>query len=105
MNAPPISSEAGPSRLGSVTPTLVPSDLPMNRDPTESRALALQVYKEVWDEFNKWKVENCEQQLLLLQKPLPPPAAAEDALLEASNLRDGGEPGEVEIIYICESED
>ena len=83
----------------------MPSDLPMSRDPAESRALALKVYKEVWDEFNKWKVENCEQQLLLLQKPLPPPAAVEDALLEASNLREGGEPGEVEIIYVCESED
>src|SRR6266702_11697 len=98
------SSEAGPSSSGSQTPTLMPPDPPMSRDPDESRALTFRVYKEVWDEFNKWKVENCEQQLLLLQKPLPPPAAAEDALLEASNLREG-EPGEVEIIYLCESED
>ncbi|KAH9164585.1 hypothetical protein EDB89DRAFT_2077985 [Lactarius sanguifluus] len=82
----------------------MPPDPPTNRDPDESRALAFQVYKEVWDEFNKWKQENCKQQLLLLQKPLPPPTAAEDALLEASNLRDG-EPGEVEIIYLCDSED
>src|SRR6266702_568251 len=98
------SSEAGPSSSGSQTPTLMPPDPPMSRDPDESRALTFRVYKEVWDEFNKWKVENCEQQLLLLQKPLPPPAAAEDALLEASNLREG-EPGEVEIIYLCESDD
>ncbi|KAI9444047.1 hypothetical protein H4582DRAFT_2190030 [Lactarius indigo] len=82
----------------------MPPDSPPGRDPDESRALAFQVYKEVWDEFNKWKVENCKQQLLLLQKPLPPPTAAEDALLETSNLRDG-EPGEVEIIYLCDSED
>ncbi|KAH9059795.1 hypothetical protein EDB87DRAFT_1562822 [Lactarius vividus] len=75
-----------------------------SRDPEENRALGFQVYKEVWDEFNKWKPENCKQQLLLLQKPLPPPAVVEDALLEASNLRDG-EPGEVEIIYLCDSED
>ncbi|KAH9025966.1 hypothetical protein EDB85DRAFT_1981141 [Lactarius pseudohatsudake] len=96
------SIEAGPSSSGSQTP--IPPDPPTNRDPDESRALAFQVYKEVWDEFNKWKQENCKQQLLLLQKPLPPPAAAEDALLEASNLRDG-EPGEVELIYLCDSED
>ncbi|KAF8268570.1 hypothetical protein EI94DRAFT_1800296 [Lactarius quietus] len=83
----------------------MPSDLPINCEHEEDRALALRVYKEVWDEFNKWKVENCEQQLLLLQKPLPPATAAEDALLEESNLREGGEPGEVEVIYICESED
>jgi hypothetical protein len=105
MNTPRASSEAGPSRSESLTPTLIPPDLPISRDPDESRALTLQVYKEVWDEFNKWKVEYCKQRLLLLQKPLPPPAAAETALLEASNLRDGGEPGEVEIIYICDSED
>ncbi|KAH9164584.1 hypothetical protein EDB89DRAFT_2016838 [Lactarius sanguifluus] len=103
MNTLRTSSEAGPSSYGSQTPTPMPH-LPTSRDPEESRALALQVYKEVWDEFNKWKQENCKQQLLLLQKPLPPPAAAEDALLEASNLRDG-EPGEVEIIYLCDSED
>ncbi|KAF8273078.1 hypothetical protein EI94DRAFT_1783169 [Lactarius quietus] len=101
MNSP---SEAGPSSSGSLTPTLVPSDIPMNHDPDESRALTFRVYKEVWDEFSKWKSENCEQQLLLLQKPLPPPAVVEDALLEASNVHDG-EPGEVEIIYLCESDD
>ena len=105
MNTPRASSEAGPSRSESLTPTLMPSDLPISRDPDESRALALQVYKEVWDEFNKWKVEYCKQRLLLLQKPLPPPAATETALLEVANLRDGGVPGEVEIIYICDSED
>ena len=104
MDTPPASSEAGPSRSGSPTPTLMPSEEPMSRDPKEIRALSFQVYKEVWDEFNKWKVENSDQQLLLLQRPLPPPGAAEDALLEAFDLRDG-EPGEVEIIYLCESED
>ncbi|KAI9444046.1 hypothetical protein H4582DRAFT_2095391 [Lactarius indigo] len=104
MNTLRTPSEAGPSSSRSQTPTPMPPDLSLTRDPDESRALAFQVYKEVWDEFNKWKVENCKQQLLLLQKPLPPPAAAEDALLEVSNLRDG-EPGEVEIIYLCDSED
>ncbi|KAH9047475.1 hypothetical protein EDB83DRAFT_1463014 [Lactarius deliciosus] len=102
MNTLRASSEAGHSSSGSQTP--MPPDPPTNRDPDESRALAFQVYKEVWDEFNKWKQENCKQQLLLLQKPLPPRTAAEDALLEASTLRDG-EPGEVEIIYLCDSED
>ncbi|KAH9059794.1 hypothetical protein EDB87DRAFT_1809770 [Lactarius vividus] len=82
----------------------MPPDPLTSRDPEESRALAFQVYKEVWNEFNKWKPENCKQQLLLLQKPLPPPAAAEDALLKVFNLRDG-EPGEVEIIYLCDSDD
>jgi hypothetical protein len=105
MDTPGPSDEAGPSRSGSVTPTLMPSDSPMGRDPDECRALALHVYKEVWDEFNKWKVENCKQQLLLLQKPLPPPTVVEETLLEEFNLRDGSEPGEVEIIYLCESED
>ena len=105
MDTPQDSSETEPSRSGSQTPTLMPSDLPTSRDPDECRALAFQVYKEVWDEFNKWKVENCEQQLLLLQKPLPPPAVAEHTLLEEFNFRDGSEPGEVEIIYLCNSED
>ncbi len=82
----------------------MPSNPPISRNPDEIRTLVLQVYKEVWDEFNKWKPENCQQQLLLLQKPLPPPAVAEDALIESLNLRDG-EPGEVEVIYICETED
>jgi hypothetical protein len=98
------SSEAGPSSSGSPTPTLMPSEAPMSRDPAETRALAFGVYREVWDEFNKWKVENSERQLLLLQKPLPPPGAAEDALLEAFDMRDR-EPGEVEIVYLCDSED
>ncbi|KAI0302826.1 hypothetical protein B0F90DRAFT_1667436 [Multifurca ochricompacta] len=84
----------------SMTPTLVLSE----NSHDENRALAFRVYKEVWDEFNKWKVEDCKQQLLLLRRPLPPSEATESASLAASELRPG-EPGDVEIIYLCDSED
>lgn len=70
----------------------------------KNRTLVFQIYKEVWDEFNKWKVEDCKQQLLLLQKPLPPPEAAEAAMKTASTFRTG-EPGDVEVIYLCDTED
>ncbi|KAI0297413.1 hypothetical protein BC826DRAFT_165885 [Russula brevipes] len=79
------------------TPTLVsPSG--------ENTALAFRIYKEVWDEFNKWKVEDCRQQLRLLQKPLPSPEAAEAATEMAPTFRTG-EPGDVEIVYLCDAED
>jgi len=74
----------------------------------ENRTLAFSVYKEVWDEFNKWKVEDCKQQLRLLEQPLPPQNIAESTKRLASAFRtdsDGSEPGDVEIIYICDTED
>ncbi|KAH9974853.1 hypothetical protein BJV74DRAFT_183098 [Russula compacta] len=87
------------------TPTLVSS---ASRDDEnkvdDNRTLAFQIYKEVWNEFNKWKVEDCKQQLLLLQKPLPPPEAAEAAMNMASTFRTG-ESGDVEVIYLCDTED
>jgi hypothetical protein len=70
----------------------------------ENRSLAFRVYEEVWNEFNKWKAEDCKQQLRLLQKPLPPPEVAQDARRMASIFRTG-EPGDVEIIYVCDTED
>jgi hypothetical protein len=70
----------------------------------ENMALAFRIYKDVWDEFNKWKVEDCRQQLRLLQKPLPSPEAAEAATKMASTFRTG-EPGDVEIVYLCDVED
>jgi hypothetical protein len=70
----------------------------------ENKALAFRVYKEVWDEFNKWKVEDCKQQLLLLQKPLPPREITETTLRISSALRPA-EPSEVEILYLCDTKD
>jgi hypothetical protein len=90
------SYNAGPS----VTPTQATSP----SSDKEKRALALRVYKEVWDEFNKWKAEDCKQQLLLLQKPLPPPEVAQASSSVASALR-RSEPGDVEVIYLCDSKD
>ena len=70
----------------------------------ENKALAFRVYKEVWDEFSKWKVEDCKQQLLLLQKPLPPPEIMEATLHISSALRPG-DPSEVETFYLCDTKD
>lgn len=70
----------------------------------ENRALAFRVYEEVWNEFNKWKAEDCKQQLRLLQKPLPPPEVAQAASRMASIFRTG-EPGSFETIYVCDTED
>jgi histone-lysine N-methyltransferase EZH2 len=70
----------------------------------ENRDLAFCIYKEVWDEFNRWKVEDCRQQLRLLQKPLPPPNVTEAARMMASAFRTG-DLDDVETIYICDTDD
>ena len=70
----------------------------------ENRALAFRVYEDVWNEFNKWKSEDCKQQLHLLQKPLPPREVVEATRKMTSAFR-MGEPGDVEIIYLCDTED
>jgi len=81
--------------------TLLSSSIDDEND--QDRTLVLRVYKEVWDEFNKWKAEDCRQQLLHLQKPLPPPEVAEATREMASAFR-AGEPGDVETIYLCDSD-
>ncbi|KAF8488924.1 hypothetical protein F5888DRAFT_1909582 [Russula emetica] len=101
---PSTSDNTGP--LG--TPDIMPSPNSDDEKIQENRTLAFLVYKEVWDEFNKWKVEDCRQQLRLLEQPLPPPNVAESTKRLASAFRadlDGSEPGDVEIIYICDMED
>jgi hypothetical protein len=80
---------------------VVPSSID---DENENRALAFQVYEKVWNEFSKWKAEDCKQQLRLLQKPLPPPEVAEATRTMTSAFRTG-EPGDVETIYLCDTED
>ena len=70
----------------------------------ENRDLAFRIYEEVWDEFNRWKVEDCRQQLRLLQRPLPPPNVAEAARMMASTLRPS-DPDDVETIYLCDTSD
>ena len=95
-----------PDPLG--IPDLVPSPNSDDEKIQENRTLAFLVYKEVWDEFHKWKVEDCKQQLHLLEQPLPPPNVAESTKRLASAFRtdlDSSEPGDVEIIYICDTED
>ncbi len=90
------------------TPELVPSPNSDDEKIQENRTLAFLVYKEVWDEFYKWKIEDCRQQLRLLEQPLPPPNVAEATKTLASAFRtdlDGGEPGDVEVIYICDTDD
>lgn len=101
---PSTSDDTGPLE----TPELIPS--PNNDDEKiqENRTLAFLVYKEVWDEFYKWKVEDSKQQLRLLEQPLPPPNVAESTKRLASTFRadlGGSESGDVEIIYICDTED
>ncbi len=101
---PSTSDNTGP--LGA--PDLVPSPNSDDEKIQENRTLVFSVYKEVWDEFYKWKVEDCKQQLRLLEQPLPPPNVAESTKRLASAFRtdlDGSEPGDVEIIYICDTED
>lgn len=101
---PSTSNSTGPL----VTPDLVFSPNSDDEKIQENRTLAFLIYKEVWDEFNKWKVEDCKQQLRLLEKPLPPSNVAESTKRLASAFRtdlDGSEPGDVEIIYICDTED
>jgi len=69
-----------------------------------SNDLVFRIYKEVWDEFNRWKAEDCRQQLRLLQRPLPPPNVAEATRMMASALRTG-DPDDVETIYLCDTDD
>jgi histone-lysine N-methyltransferase EZH2 len=66
--------------------------------------LAFRIYEEVWDEFNRWKAEDCRQQLRLLQRPLPPPNVAQAARMMASTLRTG-DPDDVETIFLCDTDD
>jgi histone-lysine N-methyltransferase EZH2 len=88
------------------TPDPVPSPNSDDETITENRAFAFLVYKEVWDEFNKWKVEDCKRQLRLLEQPLPPQNVSEAAKEMASAFRtDGDGHDDVEIIYICDTED
>ena len=90
------------------TPDLVTCPENDNEKIQENRALAFLVYKEVWDEFYKWKVEDSKQQLRLLEQPLPPPDVAESTKRLKSTFRadlGGSEPGDVETIYICDTED
>lgn len=101
---PSTSDNTGP--LG--TPDLVPSPNCDDEKIQENRTLAFTVYREVWNEFNQWKVENCKEELRQLKQPLPPPHVAESAKRLASDFHtdlDGSEPGDVEIIYICDMED
>ena len=104
MSLDPSTSD-NTSPLG--TPDPVPSPDSNDEKIQENRTLAFLVYKEVWNEFNKWKVEDCKQQLRLLEQPLPPPSVAESKRL-ASAFRtylDSSEFGDVETIYICDMED
>lgn len=90
------------------TPDPVPSPNSDDEKIQENRTLAFIVYKEVWDEFYKWKVDDCKQQLRLLEQPLPPPNVVESTKRLGSAFRtdlDSSEPGDVEIIYICDTED
>jgi histone-lysine N-methyltransferase EZH2 len=101
---PSTSDNAGPLE----TPDLVPSPNSDDEKIEQNRTLVFLVYKEVWDEFYKWKVEDCKQQLRLLEQPLPPQSVAESTKRLASAFRtdlDSSEPGEIEIIYICDTED
>jgi hypothetical protein len=101
---PSTSDNTGPPG----TPDIVPTPNSDDEKIQENRTLAFLVYKEVWDEFNKWKVEDCKLQLRLLEQPLPPPNVAESTKRLASAFRtdlDGSEPGDIEIIYICDTED
>ena len=92
------------------TPTLVLSSDEDDEETTkaENRDLAFRIYKQVWDEFNKWKAEDCCQRgLLLLQKPTPSSEATQATMAMASALRAGpgraGDgDGDVEIIYLCD---
>jgi hypothetical protein len=101
---PSTSDNAGPLE----TPDLVLSANGEDEKIEQNRTLVFSVYKEVWDEFHKWKVEDCEQQLRLLEQPLPPQNVAESTKRSSSAFRtdlDSSEPGEIEIIYICDTED
>jgi hypothetical protein len=95
-----ISDDLGPS----VTPIEVSPRSSHDDKEEQNRTLAFGVYKEVWDEFNKWKAEDCKQHLLSLQHPLPPPEVAETTSRVASTLC-SGESGEVEIVYLCDTND
>ena len=101
---PSTSDNAGPLEI----PELVPSSNGDDEKIEQNRTLVYSIYKEVWDEFCKWKVEDCKQWLRLLEQPLPPQNVAESTKRLASAFRtnlDSNEPGEIEIIYICDKED
>lgn len=87
-------------------PESVPSSDSDDEIISDNRALAFLVYKGVWDEFNKWKEEDSKQQLRLLEQPLPTPNIVEATKRMASTFHtDDSEPDDVEIIYICDTED
>ena len=88
------------------TPESVPSSDSDDEILSDNTTLAFLVYKEVWDEFNKWKEEDSKRQLRLLEQPLPAPHVVETIKKMASAFRtDESEPDDVEIIYICDTED
>ncbi|KAH9965543.1 hypothetical protein BGW80DRAFT_755949 [Lactifluus volemus] len=70
----------------SVTPIQVSPRSSHDDEEEQNRTLAFRVYKAVWDEFNKWKVEDCRQHLLSLQNPLPPPEVAKATSRVASTV-------------------
>lgn len=92
------------------------SDTSDQTDPREDVSLAssnilegnhdfvFRIYEEVWDEFNRWKAEDCRQQLRLLQRPLPPPNVAEATRMMALTLRTG-DPDDVQTISLCDADD
>ena len=88
------------------TPESVPSSDSDDDIISDNTTLAFLVYKGVWDEFNKWKEEDSKLQLHLLEQPLPAPNVVEATKNMASTFRtDDSEPDDVEIIYICDTED
>ena len=52
---PSTSDNAGPLEI----PELVPSSNGDDEKIKQNRTLVYSIYKEVWDEFCKWKVEDC----------------------------------------------
>ncbi|KAH9965541.1 hypothetical protein BGW80DRAFT_755784 [Lactifluus volemus] len=88
----------------SVTPIQVSPRSSHDDEEEQNRTLVFRVYKAVWDEFNKWKAEDCKQHLLSLQNPLPPPEVAKATSRVASTLC-SNESGDVEIVYLCDTND
>ncbi|KAI0259724.1 hypothetical protein BC834DRAFT_604325 [Gloeopeniophorella convolvens] len=71
-------------------------------DIEATKEQVLRIYKEVWDEFRRWKVDDCRQQLLLLQRPLPPPGR-EDPWTDSAPR--AGEPSVVEVSYLVSTDE